>query len=292
MMNTAYYTIAGLTICIEGEAPELKELDGFAPFRTENAENVIATIHLDNTMEAFDFDSAEWIFTSGVGGVGYQFGKHAGGFCYRSNYNTEPLKMWYDSDKREIWCNAERTTTYQPYELRFMLWVAYSLVALPYDAVAVHTSVIMNGGKAYMFLGESGTGKSTHTRLWRQHIEGSELLNDDSPILRIEDGEAVVYGSPWSGKTPCYKPLRLSLGGITRLSQAPHNKMRRLSTLEAMGALLPSCPPNFAYDDNLTDGMCAIISSVIAPVPVFHLECLPDEQAAQLSFAKLTGNDK
>ena len=292
MMNTAYYTIAGLTICIEGEAPELKELDGFAPFRTENAENVIATIHLDNTMEAFDFDSAEWIFTSGVGGVGYQFGKHAGGFCYRSNYNTEPLKMWYDSDKREIWCNAERTTTYQPYELRFMLWVAYSLVALPYDAVAVHTSVIMNGGKAYMFLGESGTGKSTHTRLWRQHIEGSELLNDDSPILRIEDGEAVVYGSPWSGKTPCYKPLRLSLGGITRLSQAPHNKMRRLSTLEAMGALLPSCPPNFAYDDNLTDGMCAIISSVIATVPVFHLECLPDEQAAQLSFAKLTGNDK
>ncbi|MBR2333275.1 MAG: hypothetical protein IKA60_02970 [Rikenellaceae bacterium] len=291
-MNTAYYKIAGLTICLEGNAPELKELDGFAPFRTEEVDNVIATIHLHSTMEEFDFDSAEWIFTSGVGGVGYQFGRHAGGFCYRSNYNTESLKMWYESDKREIWCNAERTTTYQPYELRFMLWVAYSLAALPYNAVAVHTSVIMNGGKAYMFLGESGTGKSTHTRLWRQHIEGSELLNDDSPILRIEGDEAVVYGSPWSGKTPCYKPLRLPLGGITRLSQAPYNKMRRLGTLEAMGALLPSCPPNFAYDDSLTDGMCAIISSVIATVPVFHLECLPDKQAAKLSFAKLTGNDK
>jgi hypothetical protein len=142
-----------------------------------------------------------------------------------------------------------------------------------------------------MFLGESGTGKSTHTRLWRENIEGAELLNDDSPIIRIEDGEVVVYGSPWSGKTPCYKPLRVALGGVTRLSQAPLNRMRRLSRLEAMGALLPSCPPNFAYDEALTDRMCEVIGAIIRNVKVCHLECLPDGAAARLSFETLTRNE-
>ena len=232
------------------------------------------------------------LFASGEEGVRYEFGRHASGFCYRSTGLCEPFKLWYDRNNGTLECNAELCSGYQPYELRFLLWVAFSLVALPYGAVAVHTSVIMNGGKAYMFLGESGTGKSTHTRLWRNHIEGSELLNDDSPILRIEQGEAIVYGSPWSGKTPCYKPLRVPLGGVTRLSQAPHNKMRRLSKLEAMGALLPSCPPNFAYDEGLTDSICEIIGAVIRTTPVFHLECLPDEQAAQLSFENLCGGER
>ena len=171
---------------------------------------------------------------------------------------------------------------------RFALWVAYGLMTLKSATLAIHSSCIVYQDKAIMFLGESGTGKSTHTRLWRENIEGAELLNDDSPILRIVDGKPIVYGSPWSGKTPCYKPLSLPLGGVTRLSQAPHNRMRALGKLEAFGALLPSCPPNFAYDEALTDRMCEIIGAVIKTTPIYHLECLPDRAAAELSFNTLS----
>lgn len=169
---------------------------------------------------------------------------------------------------------------------RFGLWVAFGLISVPNGAIPVHTSTIVCKDRAVLFLGESGTGKSTHTRLWRENIEGAHLLNDDSPIIR---SSAVAYGSPWSGKTPCYRNLHYPIAAIVRLSQAPHNRMRRLSALEALGALLPSCPPSFAYDEELQDAICETLSQLISTVPVYHLECLPNDEAAQLSYSTIFG---
>lgn len=169
---------------------------------------------------------------------------------------------------------------------RFGLWVAFGLISVPNGAIPVHTSTIVCKDRAVLFLGESGTGKSTHTHLWRENIEGAHLLNDDSPIIR---SSAVAYGSPWSGKTPCYRNLHYPIAAIVRLSQAPHNRMRRLSALEALGALLPSCPPSFAYDEELQDAICETLSKLISTVPVYHLECLPNAEAAQLSYSTIFG---
>mgnify|MGYP000010643703 FL=1 len=77
---------------------------------------------------------------------------------------------------------------YSPRLLRFALWMGYGLMTVRKDTVALHGSCIVYKGKAVLFLGESGTGKSTHTRLWRENIAGSKLLNDDSPIVRYEEG--------------------------------------------------------------------------------------------------------
>ncbi|MFR6415740.1 MAG: hypothetical protein ACLUNS_08475 [Alistipes shahii] len=153
----------------------------------------------------------------------------------------------------------------------------------PLGAVAFHSSVIRYRGRGVLFLGESGTGKSTHTRLWREHIPGAELLNDDSPIIRATDSEALVHGSPWSGKTPCYRNESCPIAAVVRLSQAPHNRIRRLRPIESIGALLPSAPPAFARDERLSDDTCGLLSRLIAQVPVYHLECLPDAAAAQLA---------
>lgn len=169
---------------------------------------------------------------------------------------------------------------------RFGLWVAFGLIAVPNGAIPIHTSTIVCNDHAVLFLGESGTGKSTHTRLWRENIEGAHLLNDDSPIIR---STAVAYGSPWSGKTPCYRNLHYPIAAIVRLSQAPHNRMRRLSALEALGALFPSCPPSFAYDEQLQDAVCETLSQLISTVPVYHLECLPNAEAAELSYSTIFG---
>ena len=175
--------------------------------------------------------------------------------------------------------------------LKFGLWVMFGIVLCSHDGIAVHSSTIVSNGRGVLFLGESGTGKSTHTRLWRENIEGCTLLNDDSPIVRIIDGEARVYGSPWSGKTPCYKSLSYPIAGICRLSQAPYNKIRRLPTIVALGAILPSCPPAFAHDEILEDAICHTLDTLLSRTPIFHLECLPDADAARLSFNTIIGNE-
>ena len=168
--------------------------------------------------------------------------------------------------------------------LRFGIWVMFGVVLAENNAIAMHSSTIVADERAVLFLGESGTGKSTHTRLWRESIEGAILLNDDSPIVRIVDGEVRVYGSPWSGKTPCYKNEYYPIAGFCRLTQAPHNRIKRLLPLMAIGALLPSCPPIFAHDEHLQDLICSTIGKVLSSVGVFSLECLPNTEAAELSY--------
>ena len=219
------------------------------------------------------------------------------------------------------------TLRHNPALFRFGLWSMFNIAAVARQAVAIHSSVISLNGGAVLFLGESGTGKSTHTRLWREHIPGAELLNDDSPIVRIVQTadadpicgavqnpanapaaaaetpdasaattgapkpQAMVFGAPWSGKTPCYRNVCQPIRAIVRLSQAPHNRIRRLRAIEAIGALLPSCPPSFAHDETLEDAVCATVSAVVAQVPVYHLECLPDAAAAELACRTIFGGE-
>ena len=132
----------------------------------------------------------------------------------------------------------------------------------------------------YLFLGHSGTGKSTHARQWLAAFDDAWLLNDDNPILRVmEDGEVRVYGSPWSGKTPCYKNAYARVGGIIKLSQAPHNKMRILSLPEAYAYMLSSAS-GLKMDRQMADCMYESIKHVITHVKCYHLDCLPNTEAA------------
>ncbi len=169
------------------------------------------------------------------------------------------------------------------YALNNSLMVLYALATAPFKTVLFHAAVVSFNGRGYMFLGKSGTGKSTHARLWLKHIEGTELLNDDNPVVRYyDDGRgAVVYGSPWSGKTPCYKNLEYPLGGIVLLAQAPYNKLVRLSGLESYAALITSISGK-RWDKAVADGLHATENALAKNVPVWHLECLPDEAAAKL----------
>ena len=176
-----------------------------------------------------------------------------------------------------------------PSLVRFGIWIMFGIIIAPLGAIAIHSSIIVKDDGGVLCLGESGTGKSTHTRLWREHIEGARLLNDDSPIIRMIEGKCIIYGSPWSGKTHCYVNKCVPVRALMRLSQAPHNKIYQLPALSAIGAILPSCPPAFAYDNALQDHICNTVSEIISCTPVYHLECLPDAAAAELSYSTIFG---
>lgn len=169
------------------------------------------------------------------------------------------------------------------------LMLLYTFATAQLGALEMHSSVVMNGGKGYMFLGKSGTGKSTHSQLWIDNIPGTELLNDDNPIIRLlPDGSVRVYGSPWSGKTPCYKSKDVPVGAIVPLKQAPYNKITRLPVIQAYVTLMESAS-GFRPFKELADGWHRTMEGICAAIPFYRLECLPDRDAALLCYNTVNG---
>lgn len=162
-----------------------------------------------------------------------------------------------------------------------MLRIVFAQAILPYEAISLHSSVVVNEGKAFLFMGKSGTGKSTHSALWLRHIEGTELLNDDNPVVRLVDGKAMAYGSPWSGKTPCYRNESAPVAAMVRLKQGPRNRFEPLEDIAAFGALLPGCSV-LRQDGRLHDMLCMTLTALIETVCVGGMECLPDKEAAEV----------
>lgn len=165
--------------------------------------------------------------------------------------------------------------------------MGFAQSAVSQQTAMIHASVTMKEGKGYAFLGTSGTGKSTHSRLWLQHIEGTELLNDDNPAVRIlPDGQIKVYGTPWSGKTPCYKNRQAELGAFVQLKQAPYNRFSFLKGIQAYMVLLSSCS-SLKWNTAYYNALGKTIEQLANQVPVGFLECLPNEEAARLSHQEI-----
>ena len=281
------YIIANHRLRFDGEVGKLvaRCLPPFEPFAVEadpeaecNMVVVADSILVDEScVELTRFDFAE-------GDAECVFLRSDDDYILTISNSTAPTHIFACDrrDTRRVLVDVGNTAV-NPSFLRFGIWLMVNISMAHNSVAAVHSSVIVCHNEAVLFLGESGTGKSTHTRLWRENIEGVHLLNDDSPFIGVRDGKIIAYGSPWSGKTPCYKNESYPIRAIVRLSQAPHNKIYRLRKMQAIGALLPSLPPAFSFDGVLEDAVMNILSAVVGAVPMYHLECLPDAAAAQLS---------
>ena len=277
-METKKYRVADhcFEVCPEILCRVVSAIQGFKPFEVTSGTPEFS-FAMGEELPAEYNEQYSFIYEDILG----EFGSTEDGFFLKQTPdNEEPLYLW-TSDHNDVIFLAGNLSLRL---VRFALWVGYGLKSVAYGTIAIHSSCIVADGRAVIFLGESGTGKSTHTRLWKENIPGAFLLNDDSPIVRIIDGSVWVYGSPWSGKTPCYKQERYPLAACVRLSQAPYNAIHKLHVIKGYAALHPSCPPEFAYDERIYSHISAALGNVLKSVPVYHLECLPDAAAAQLSF--------
>lgn len=161
-----------------------------------------------------------------------------------------------------------------------MLLFAFKTACL--DTLEMHSSVTVKDGKAYMFLAASGTGKSTHSRMWLENVPGSTLLNDDNPIVRIlDDGTVRVFGSPWSGKTPCYRNESAELGAMVLIRRSRENKISPLSIPEAYG-IIYSSSSGFRPIEEMADGLHSTISAIALKSCCHVLDCRPDAEAAKI----------
>ena len=166
--------------------------------------------------------------------------------------------------------------------LSFIYSAAFSGVVL------VHASCIAIGGEGVAFIGPSGIGKSTHSGLWLKHIPGTRLLNDDQPAFRLcPDGMVMLYGSPWSGKTPCYRNEGVRLRTLFRMEQALVNEAIRLDGIAAFRMLLGAS--SLMGRDGITFRVISeTLSQIAGSIPVFVLKNRPEEEAARLSHSIYT----
>ena len=156
-------------------------------------------------------------------------------------------------------------------------------ISTPYNGLMLHASSAALGGRAYLFSGPCGRGKSTHTRLWQQTFgEAVQVFNDDKPALRRLDGCWYAYGMPWCGKDGINLNQKWPLGGICFLEKSQENRIRRLPAAEALPLILAQT--TYRLQPHSMELLLASLDSLLREIPVFLLENRPEEAAARLSF--------
>lgn len=166
--------------------------------------------------------------------------------------------------------------------------IFYSSLLL-HGGMMLHSSAVECEGKAYLFSGPSGMGKSTHTKLWLSRLgDKARVFNDDKPALRFIDGQWYAYGTPWAGKEGINANIKVPLGGICFLKRGKTNSIRRLSPIEATSAIMTQTLRRFRSEKGL-GVLMDIVEKLVSKIPVYELHCLPDEDAARLSYETMTG---
>ena len=155
---------------------------------------------------------------------------------------------------------------------------------LNWNGLYLHASAVELDGKAYLFSGDCGVGKSTHTKLWQQVFgDKAQVINDDKPALRCLEGVWYAYGTPWCGKDHINRNRKVPVAGICFLKQSDHNAIRRLTPAEVIGRIMSQTIFRFGSVDRL-DLMLGNLDKLIETIPVYELENKPEPEAARLSY--------
>ena len=151
------------------------------------------------------------------------------------------------------------------------------------DTLLFHGSAVAVDGQGYLFTARSGTGKSTHTRLWREVFgQRATMINDDRPFLRLEEGRVLVCGNPWSGKHGLDSNVTVPLAGICILERGSADRIWPVSPAEALPMLQKQayCP----LDEAKHRDFLRLVDQLAQNVPLWRMECTKSPQAAQTAW--------
>ena len=155
------------------------------------------------------------------------------------------------------------------------------------NGLIFHSSAIAVDGNAYLFTAPSGTGKSTHTRLWRELLGNrAVMVNDDKPLIRMEDDGFYVYGTPWNGKHGLDTDCKVKIKAICQITRGEQNHIEPLSSAQMLPVVLNQTlrPQNLGQMDNLLE----LIEKMLGTVKTYRLKCNISLQAAQLSYKTMS----
>jgi hypothetical protein len=155
---------------------------------------------------------------------------------------------------------------------------------LYHGGMMLHASAIAYEGRAYLFSGPSGVGKSTHTRLWKETFGDKVVVfNDDKPALRFLDGQWFAYGTPWCGKDGINANMKVPLAGICFLEQGETNTISLLDPKEAIPYIIPQTLHRFKTPGK-AEQMLERVGMLITHIPMFHMVNRPNQEAVLLAY--------
>ena len=147
----------------------------------------------------------------------------------------------------------------------------------------LHGSTVAVDGEAYLFTAPCGTGKSTHTRLWREHFGNrAVMVNDDKPFLQLTDRGVLAYGSPWSGKHGLATNICVPLKGVCLLSRGAENHIKPLEKAAALAFLRRQL--HAPEDPQLHRQSLELLEALVERVPMWQMACNKEPAAAQVAY--------
>lgn len=161
---------------------------------------------------------------------------------------------------------------------------------IDFEGLLLHASAIAMDGKAYLFSANSGVGKSTHTGLWRQLFGDRrvQIINDDKPALRLQNGIWYTYGTPWSGKNGLNQNLCCPLAGICFLDRGQTNQIEPYHKSDIVFQFLKQTyRPKDAQHCNK---VLSLIENLLENIPVWQMKCNMEPEAAYTAWEVMTVN--
>lgn len=159
---------------------------------------------------------------------------------------------------------------------------------LEYDTVLWHGSVVAVDGEGYLFTAKSGTGKSTHTRLWREYLgKRATMVNDDKPLLQITENGILAHGTPWDGKHHLSSNISVPLKSICILTRSDENYIERISRFAAYSMLLQQIYR--PHDPLKMKKTLELLDRITDNIVLYKMGCNMDIQAAEVAYNTMKG---
>lgn len=273
-----------VTITTPGDADCLRLLPSFRPFVYGKAADAdrLFTVAVDDGLQPVPKSRREHVhdFDTGNGVIRVDDCADGGSqFIIRDVSGQSCALLIADGDFRRYQCALNGDYTMRCFGLNSAMMLAFAQAGALAGTLLLHASLVRQHGWGYAFTARSGTGKSTQVANWLRYLPDCDMMNDDNPVVRMIDGKPVIYGSPWSGKTPCYRDVKAPLGALTLISRAKANSVERLDPLDAFTVLLPAIS-SMKWNKALYKHQCDTIIQVIGSTDCYTLHCLPDRESA------------
>ena len=160
-----------------------------------------------------------------------------------------------------------------------------------FDTLLFHGSVVAVDGQGYLFTAKSGTGKSTHTRLWRQVFgERAVMINDDKPFLHVSDQGVMVYGSPWNGKHKLGENACVPLKAICLLERGEMNQIQPIDAKDALTMLFQQS--NRPMTPVLMPKYLELLDGLSKQTAFYRMKCNMEPEAALTAYQAMCGKDE
>ena len=276
----------GIKIVFRGDTGNsIRLAPSFMPFLVEEENGpLLFTLVVDDSLKPCHKSQREHIRDVDTGnGITVVDRLANGGYQYiiRDVEGYDCCLLITNEDFTDCHCALNGNYNMRCFGLNNALMLAFAFAGCQQQCLLVHASLVRQDGYGYAFVAKSGTGKSTQVSMWLRNLPNCDLMNDDNPIIRIIEGKPYIYGSPWSGKTPCYRSTKAPLGAVTSIVRSKTNQVVKLGVAQAFAALLPSCS-SMKWDKKSYDKICDIISDVVETTGIYELHCLPNPEAAIL----------